>query len=139
MNMPTQFQSRMPAQRTVALLPDRIGLGGARAGLAGGGLAMTLIGALLTHALDQDRWLQLKVIASVVLGPAVAAQLGYEAGPIIIGALMQLGLAALLGVLFELLMRRIARRPEVTRRLGLNFVLRSSPQGTAHEQCLPAW
>src|SRR5215212_4175098 len=110
MNMPTQFQSRMPAQRTVALLPDRIGLGGALAGL-GGGLAMTLIGALLTHALDQDRWLQLKAIASVVLGPAVAAQLGFVAGPIIIGALTQLGLAALLGVLFELLMRRIARRP----------------------------
>jgi hypothetical protein len=72
---------------------------------------MTLIGVLLMHVLDQDRWLQLKVIASVVLGPAVAAQLGVVAGPIIIGALIQLGLVALLGALFELAMRRIAHRP----------------------------
>ena len=67
----------------------------------------------MSHALDQDRWLQLRVIASVVFGPAVAAQLGFVAGPIIIGALIHLGLAALLGALFEILMRRIARRPFV--------------------------
>src|SRR5215208_5564490 len=112
MHMPTQFQSRMPARRAGAPLPDRIGLAGALAGL-GGGLAMTLIGALLSHALDQDRWLQLKEIASVVFGPALAAQLGFVAGPIMIGALLQLGLAALLGALFEFLMRRIARRQSI--------------------------
>jgi hypothetical protein len=50
-----------------------IGLAGALAGL-GGGLAMALIGALLTQALDQDRWLQLKVLASLVLGALVAEQ-----------------------------------------------------------------
>jgi hypothetical protein len=108
--MPTQFHDRLTAHRTLTLLPDTIGLAGALAGL-GSGLVMTLIGALLTHALDQDRWLQLKVIASVALGPAVATQLGVVAGPIIIGALIQLGLAALLGALFELAMRQIARRP----------------------------
>ena len=86
-----------------------IGLAGALAGL-GGGFAMTLISALLTHALDQDHWLQLKVIASLVLGSAATAQLGFVAGPIIIGVLIQLGLATALGALFELLMRRIARR-----------------------------
>jgi hypothetical protein len=107
MHMPTRFHDRLAAQRTLTPLPDTIGLAGALAGL-GSGLVMTLIGALLTHALDQDRWLQLKVIASVVLGPAVAAQVGVVAGPIIIGALIQLGLAALLGALFELAMRRIA-------------------------------
>jgi hypothetical protein len=109
MHMPTPFQGRMPARRIVAPMPDMIGLAGAIAGL-GGGLAMTLIGALLTHALDQDHWLQLKVIASVVLGPAVIAQSGGGAGPIIIGMLIHLGLAALLGALFELLMRRITRQ-----------------------------
>jgi hypothetical protein len=72
---------------------------------------MTLIGVLLMHVLDQDRWLQLKLIASVVRGPAVAAQLGFVAGTIIMGMLIQLGLAVLLGALFELAMRRIARRP----------------------------
>ncbi|MEO7908130.1 MAG: DUF6789 family protein [Roseiflexaceae bacterium] len=107
--MPTQFQSRIRVRRTRAPLPDRVGLAGAVAGL-GGGLAMTLIGALLSHALDQDSWLQQKVIASVALGPTVAAQVGFVAGPIIIGVLMHLGLAALLGALFEILMRRIAGR-----------------------------
>jgi hypothetical protein len=110
MHRPTQFHGRLATRRVVAPLPDIIGLAGALAGL-GGGLAMTLIGALLTHALDQDHWLQLKVIASVALGPAVAAQLGFAAGPIIIGALLHFGLAALLGALFEILMRRIAHRP----------------------------
>jgi hypothetical protein len=110
MHMPPQFHGRLITRRTVAPLPDIMGLAGALAGL-GGGLAMTLIGALLTQALDQDHWLQLKLIASVVLGPAVAAQLGFVAGPIIIGALIQLGLSALLGSIFEFLMRRIARRP----------------------------
>jgi hypothetical protein len=110
MHMPTQFQSRIPARRAGAPLANRIGLAGALAGL-GGGLAMTLIGALLSHALDQDRWLQLKVIASVIFGPAVATQLGFVAGPLTIGALIHLGLAASLGALFEILMRRVADRP----------------------------
>src|SRR5690242_14145811 len=109
MHMPTQFQSRMPFRRIGAPLPDQLGLAGALAGL-GGGLAMTLIGALLSHALDQDGWLQLKAIASVLFGPAVAARLGFVAGPIIIGALIHLGLAAALGALFEMLMRQVARR-----------------------------
>ena len=109
MHMPTPFRGRVAARRAVAALPNAIGLAGALAGL-GGGLAMVLIGALLTHALDQDRWLQLKVIASVVLGPAVAAQPGYAAGPIVLGALIHLLVAALLGVLFEVLLRQIARR-----------------------------
>jgi hypothetical protein len=85
-----------------------IGLAGALAGL-GGGLASALIGALLTHALDQDVWLQLQVIASLILGPAVVAESGFMAGPIVVGALIHLMMAALLGVLFEVLMRRIVR------------------------------
>lgn len=109
MHMPTQFQIRMPARRARVRLPDWLGLAGALAGL-GGGVAMTLIGALLSHALDQDPYLQLEVIASVVLGPAVAEQLGLVAAPVIVGALLHLGLAAVLGGLFEMLLRRIGRR-----------------------------
>jgi hypothetical protein len=74
---------------------------------------MTLIDALLSQALDQDRWLQLKVIASVIVGPAMTAQLGFVVGPITIGALIHLGLATLLGALFEILMRQIARRQPI--------------------------
>jgi hypothetical protein len=110
MHMPTLFHIRPAVGRAVALLPKAIGLAGALAGV-GGGLAMALIGALLTHALDQDSWLQLKVIASLVLGPAVAAQSGFAAEPILLGALIHLAAAALLGALFEVLMRRIARLP----------------------------
>src|SRR4029453_6820994 len=110
MHMPTLFQGRLARFRAASRLPDRIGLAGALAGL-GGGLAMALIGALLTHALDQDRWLQLKVIAGVMLGPAVAAQSGFAAGPILVGALIHLAVAALLGALFEIIMRLIARLP----------------------------
>ena len=95
MHMPTLFHGRLAARRAVAPLPNVIGLAGALAGL-GGGLAMALISALLTHALDQDRWLQLKVIASLFLGPAVAAQSGFVAGPILVGALIHLAVAALL-------------------------------------------
>jgi hypothetical protein len=109
MHMPTPFHGNLAARRAGAALPDIIGLAGALAGL-GGGLAMALIGSLLAQALDQDRWLQLKAIASLVLGPAVAAQPGYASGPIALGALMHLLMAVLLGVLFELLMRQIARR-----------------------------
>jgi hypothetical protein len=110
MHMPTLIHRQPAARRAVELLPDVIGLAGALAGL-GGGLSMALIGALLTHALDQDRWLQLKVIASLILGPAVSAQSGFVAGPIVLGALIHLAMAAVLGALFEVVMRRIARLP----------------------------
>jgi len=111
--MPTLFHKRPAIRRTIVPLPNIIGLAGALAGL-GGGSAMALIGALLTHALDQDRWLQLKVIAGLVLGPAVATQSGFVAGPIVLGALIHLAVAALLGALFEVGMRRIAHGiPEV--------------------------
>ncbi len=109
MHMPL-FHSWPVERRAVAPLPDTIGPAGALAGL-GGGLAMALIGALLTHALDQDRWLQLKVIASMVLGSAATAQSGFVAGPVLLGALIHLAVAALLGALFEIGMRRIARLP----------------------------
>ena len=100
---------RRPAvHRLVARLPGVIGLAGALAGL-GGGLVMALIGALLTHALDQDLWLQLQVIASLVMGPAVAAESSFVAGPIVVGALIHLTVAALLGALFEVIMRQIVR------------------------------
>src|SRR4051794_4363433 len=103
MHPPTPFRGRIAARRAAVTLPDMLGLAGALAGL-GGGLAMALIGALLTQALDQDHWLQLKLIASLLLGPAVAAESGFVAGPIVLGALIHLLVAALLGALFELLM-----------------------------------
>jgi hypothetical protein len=106
-NTIAQPASRSPAGSP---LPNIIGLAGALAGL-GGGLAMALIGMLLAHALDQDRWLQMKVIASPVLGSVVAAEPGFVAGPIMLGALIHVLVAALLGALFEMLMRRIARLP----------------------------
>jgi hypothetical protein len=103
------FHSRPAARRAPKPLPDIIGVAGAIAGL-GGGLAMLLIGALLTHALDQDVWLQLRAIAGIVLGPAVAAEAGFAALPIMVGGLLHLAVAALLGALFEVALGRAARR-----------------------------
>jgi hypothetical protein len=110
--MRTLFHGRPNARRDIAPLPASIGAAGALAGL-GGGLAMALIGALLTHALDQDRWLQLNMIASLVLGPAVATQSASAAEPILLGMLIHLVTATLLGALFELGMRTVAHwRPD---------------------------
>src|SRR3954469_26062096 len=106
MHMPALFHNHPGVRRPVAPLPDIIGLAGVLAGL-GGGFAMALIGALLAHALDQDRWLQLKVHASLILGSGVAAQSGFATAPVVLGALIHLTMAALLGALFELGMRRI--------------------------------
>ena len=108
MHPPTLFHGWPAARRAGWRLPNVIGVVGALAGL-GGGLAMALIGALLTQALDQDGWLQLKVLASLVLGAAVAEQTEAPAGSLAVGALIHLALAALLGVLFELIMRGSAR------------------------------
>ena len=110
MHIPTLFHARPAARQVAKPLPNSIGLAGAIAGL-GGGLAMTLIGALLTHALDQDRWLQLRAIAGIVLEPAVAEQAGFAAEPILVGALIHLAIAALLGALFEGAMRQITWLP----------------------------
>ena len=106
-------------------LPDRLGLAGALAGL-GGGLAMAIIGALLTHVLNQDFWLQLKLIASLVLGAPAAAQVGFVAGAVAVGLLIHLAVAALLGVLFEIGVLRLARLPSdfgVPEMAGLVFGL----------------
>ena len=106
-------------------LPDRLGLAGALAGL-GGGLAMAIIGALLTHVLNQDFWLQLKLIDSLVLGAPVAAQAGFAAGAVVVGLLIHLAVAALLGALFEVGLRRLARLPSdfgVPEMAGLVFGL----------------
>src|SRR5690349_16529171 len=108
MHTPTLFHSRPVGRRALAPLSDTIGRAGALAGL-GGGLVMALIGALLTHALDQDGWLQLKMIAGSLLGSAAATQSGFVAGPIFVGALIHLATAALLGVLFEVGMCQLTR------------------------------
>ena len=77
-----------PAVRpAVSPLPDIVGLGGAVAGL-GGGLAMAIVGAIISASLDGDIWLEAKQIAGVVYGPAVAAQPGFAAGPVIVGTLL---------------------------------------------------
>lgn len=91
-------------------LPDRIGLAGALAGLVGG-LGMWLVTVLLTQALDLDSWLQLKVIASMVLGSSVIGQAGFVAGTVAVGMLLHLVVAMALGVIFEIGFRNIARLP----------------------------
>jgi hypothetical protein len=87
-------------------LPDIIGLGGAVAGL-GGGLAMAIVGAIISASLGGDIWLESKQIAAVVYGPSATAQPGFAAGPVIVGTLLHLIVSAALGAIFGILTRRV--------------------------------
>jgi hypothetical protein len=102
----TQGKNEQPKR---ALFPDVVGLNGAVAGLCGG-VAMAVIAALLTRALDQDIWLQPKAIAGLVLGD-VSSTPGFAAVPVLIGTLIHLIVSALLGAIFEIVARRILRLP----------------------------
>ena len=110
MNTSMMSNWRLAPRRAVPALPDVLGLAGALAGL-GGGLVMWVVSTLLSEALGLDLWFQPKVIASLVLGPSVVAQAGFAAGAVLVGALIHLTMAVLLGVLFEIFMRRVARLP----------------------------
>jgi len=89
----------------VSPLPDIVGLGGALAGL-GGGLAMAIVGAIISASLGGDIWLEAKQIAAVVYGPSAAAQPGFAAGPVLVGTLLHLIVSAALGALFGIVARR---------------------------------
>jgi hypothetical protein len=94
----------------VSPLPDIIGLGGALAGLAGG-LAMALVAALMSFAQGQEIWREAKAIASVGLGAQAAAQAGFVALPVLLGTLLHLITAMLLGALFGIVTRRWLHLP----------------------------
>jgi hypothetical protein len=90
----------------VSPLPDIVGLGGALAGL-GGGLAMAIAGAVISVSLGGDIWLEAKQIAAVLYGPAVVAQPGFVAGPVIVGTLLHLLVSTVLGAIFGIMTRRV--------------------------------
>jgi uncharacterized protein DUF6789 len=94
------------ARHVTSPLPDIVGLGGALAGL-GGGLAMAIVGAIISASLGGDIWLEAKQIAAVVYGPAAAAQPGFAAGPVLVGTLLHLIVSAVLGALFSIVTRRV--------------------------------
>ena len=93
------------AMRQVSPLPDVIGLGGALAGL-GGGVAMAIVAALLSAAMGHDIWRQPKLIAAMLYGPSVAQEAGFVAGPVLLGTLIHLVVAAALGAVFGIVTRR---------------------------------
>src|SRR5262249_13587020 len=99
-----------PTRVVVSPLPDSIGLDGALAGLAGG-LAMALVAALISLVQRQDIWREAKAIAVVVLGLQAAAQAGFAAVPVLLGTLLHLITAMLLGALFGMVTRRILQLP----------------------------
>src|SRR5215813_8470395 len=90
----------------VSPLPDIIGLGGAVAGL-GGGVAMAIVGAIISASLGGDIWLEAKQIAAVVYGPSAVAQPGFVAGPVLVGTLLHLIVSAAFGALFGIVTRRV--------------------------------
>lgn len=102
--------SMPPLQASRQLLPDVLGLGGAIAGL-GAGIAMALVGLLIALATGTDIWLTPKLIAATLLGPAAAAQPGFAAVPVLLGTLMHLGVAVVLGAVFGVFTRRVFGLP----------------------------
>ena len=104
MDLSTSPSARKP-QSAVSPIPDVIGLGGAIAGLAGG-VAMAVVAALLSASMGQDIWHESKRIAAIVYGPAALAQPGFDLGPVLVGTLIHLIVAALLGAIFGIVTRR---------------------------------
>lgn len=102
--------SASAARFTSGKLPDIIGLGGACAGLAGG-LAMALTEMLIAVAAGQDIWRESKQIAAMVYPSSALAHPGFAAGPVVVGSLIHLGISAVLGALFAIIIRRVFRLP----------------------------
>ena len=105
--MSTSSHAVRPA---VSPLPDIVGLGGAVAGV-GGGLAMSIAGAIISASLNGDIWLEAKQIAGVIYGPAAATQPGFVAGPVIVGTLLHLIASTILGAIFGIMTRRVFHLP----------------------------
>lgn len=102
------MRTSTPAIRPAASsLPDIVGLGGAIAGLAGG-LAMAIVGAIISLTIGGDIWLESKQIAAAVYGPALAAP-GFDAGPVLVGTLLHFAASAAFGAIFGIVMRRVLR------------------------------
>ena len=97
--------SALKPQSSASPLPDVIGLGGAIAGLAGG-VAMAIVAALLSASMGQDIWHEPKRIAVIVYGPAALISPGFDPGPVLVGSLIHLLVAALLGAIFGIVTRR---------------------------------
>jgi hypothetical protein len=68
---------------------------------------MAIVAALLSIWLGQDLWHEPKVIASLIFGPDAAAQPGFVAGPALVGSLIHMIVAGLLGALFGVVTRRV--------------------------------
>jgi hypothetical protein len=77
----------------------------------GGGVAMAIVGAIISASLNGDIWLEAKQIAGVVYGPSAAAQPGFVAGPVIVGTLLHLIVSAVLGAIFGIMTRRVFHLP----------------------------
>lgn len=103
-------RSSSNGEQNVSPLPDVVGLGGALAGLLGG-LAAMFVGAAISISLRGDVWLQAKQIAAILYGDAATAQPGFAAGPVIVGTLIHLVTAAILGAVFGIVTRRLFKLP----------------------------
>ena len=110
MNILSMSTRQLSGPPTSTPLLDGLGLGGALAGLVGGA-AMTSVAGLLAEAYGYDGWFQLKVIASLALGPSAIGPAGFAALPVLVGLLLHLAVAALLGAIFGIVSRRILRLP----------------------------
>ena len=90
-------------------IPDIVGLDGALAGL-GGGIAMALVGWLISLSSGSDIWQTPKLIAGAIGGSSTVAP-GFEAGPVLLGTIMHFAFSMIMGALFGIVFRRALHLP----------------------------
>jgi uncharacterized YccA/Bax inhibitor family protein len=86
----------------------RVGVCSAVAGL-GGGMAMAVVAALIAISRHGDIWLEAKQIAAIVYGQAAIARPELAVSAVVVGTLIHLVVAGLLGLLFGFLSHSVLR------------------------------
>ncbi len=101
--MQTLFTTRNPFK--IRELPDIAGLGGAIAGLLAG-LVMIIVSPLLSILTGVGIWEPPKLIAATILGPTVLQDAGFVLVPVVIGTVLHVMTATVLGAVFGLVVHR---------------------------------
>ena len=97
-----------PARMQTWRIPEFTISGGAVAGLLSG-CVMVVLSPLLAMLTGISPWAPAKYLAATVLGPAVIAQAGFPLVPVLLGSLLYVAAAVVLGGIFGVVYGRVLR------------------------------
>src|SRR5919199_2325481 len=97
-----------PARMQTWRIPELTISGGAVVGLLSGGV-MVVLSPLLALLTDISPWAPAKYLAATVLGHAVLTQAGFQLVPVLLGRLLYVGAAVVLGLIFGVVYGRVLR------------------------------